>query len=211
MEKGKCVLSQWRAKLQQPKERHEAQAGEPCRAQGVTEAMGQAPFQAIALFQVLANYPYSTSNSKFHLIQFKFQHRSLQRKQAGSWGPGESTARGCAGLNPCSQLLQWRQSSQTNTHPPETPPLGTHHGWSCKAHLSCHDESQLVGIGVRYWWTQFTHCHLFHTGSHHHHSRRLSAKSVFSTRANPFLWWISVSSCYRLFYRKWMRKTKVQI
>lgn len=41
----------------------------------------------------------------------------------------------------------------------------------------------------------YLHCSPFHTGSCYtrHYSRRLSAKSVFSTMTNLFLWWLSAS------------------
>lgn len=122
-------------------------------ARGVTKAMDQAPFQATDAFQALANYPYFTSNFKFHLIWFKSHCRPLQKKQAGGWGPRESVVRCCAGTNPQSWLPQRRWAPKPKHILQKRLPLGTYSRHSPKAHLNCNDETEPAGMGSRYRWT----------------------------------------------------------
>lgn len=77
------------------------------RARGVTKAMDQAPFQAADLFQALANYPYFTSDFKFHLIQ----PQTFKKQASRRLGTRGERSEGCARTNPGFWLPRWRPGS----------------------------------------------------------------------------------------------------
>ena len=158
-------------------------------ARGIREARDQAPFPATDLFQAPANYPDFTWNSKFHLIQFKFQCRSLKSKHAGGWGPGASAARCCAGTALAPGCLGGDGGPQAEHVPRERPPEGdarpipaatTQPSWQALEHGSAGRSSRWV-----HWLGTRTGTSPPHAGSRY--SRRSSAKSAFSPMTNLLL------------------------
>lgn len=171
-----------------------AQAGEPCGARGVTKARDQAPFQATDLFQAPANYPYFTSNFKFHLIQFEFQGRSLKGKRAGGWGPGEGAARGYRPSLPAATAARGlpNPGASSRNASPLVPaavihvrPISAMEPNQEALEQGAEGRGSAGGTGSARGLAHRPFC----PGSRHahHYGRRSPAKSAFSTMTNLFL------------------------